>query len=299
MTLTTQKFQLTEDLTTNGADPKWLAVIRAIEHLNAAETFGEIQHQIARAARSLVGADGVTFVLREGAMCHYVEENAIGPLWKGQRFPMTACISGWSMMNAAVAIAPDVYADPRIPVEAYEPTFVRSLIMTPVGQDPPVAAIGAYWSTKRSFETETVMLLEVLARAAASAIATVQLKTQLDHAEQRSLRACELGGLGAWTLDTEGCALTTSLILKRQIGIKNNEPISYAGLLERVHPDDREPLRASVSHAVDHGDGFNLACRFVWPDGRVRWLDLHADVVRDSTGHVTHLCGVSSEISKD
>ena len=46
------------------------------------------------AARRLIGADGVTLVLREGHSCHYVEEDAISPLWKGQRFPMSACVSG-------------------------------------------------------------------------------------------------------------------------------------------------------------------------------------------------------------
>lgn len=298
MSLTTPRYKVPDDLTTNGANPSWLAVIAAIEQLGTVETFAEIQTQVANSARALVGADGVTFVLREGSMCHYVEENAISPLWKGQRFPMTACISGWSMMNATVAVAPDVFADPRIPVEAYEPTFVRSLVMTPVGQDPPVAAIGAYWSRKRTFDTETVMLLEVLARATASAISVVQLKTQRDNAEQRSWRACEVGGLGAWTLETEGCGLTTSLIYRRQIGLGGNVAISYAAMLAAVHPDDREPLRASITHAVERGESFSLACRYVLPNGRHRWLDLHADAVRDSTGHVTHLCGVSAEIDQ-
>ena len=31
--------------------------------------------------------------------CYYADEDAISPLWKGQRFPMSACISGWAMLN--------------------------------------------------------------------------------------------------------------------------------------------------------------------------------------------------------
>ena len=31
--------------------------------------------------------------LREG---RYADEDAIGKLWKGQRFPMSTCISGWA-----------------------------------------------------------------------------------------------------------------------------------------------------------------------------------------------------------
>ena len=55
------------------------------------------------AARQLVGADGVTFVLREGDDCAYLEEDAIAPLWKGCRFPMRQCISGWVMMRLHTA----------------------------------------------------------------------------------------------------------------------------------------------------------------------------------------------------
>src|SRR5262249_27351111 len=51
------------------------------------------------AARELTGADGATFVLREGDLCYYADEDAIAPLWKGRRFPASACISGWTMLH--------------------------------------------------------------------------------------------------------------------------------------------------------------------------------------------------------
>src|ERR1700733_11865831 len=94
-------------------------------------------------ARSICRSDGITFVLRDGEMCHYVEEDAIGPLWKGQRFPLSACISGWAMLNAQTAVIEDVFEDPRIPYDAYLPTFVKSMIMTPLGEKN-VAAMGVY-----------------------------------------------------------------------------------------------------------------------------------------------------------
>ena len=85
----------------------------------------------------MISADGVTFVLRDYSNCHYVEEDAISPLWKGQRFPMTSCISGWAMMNNKTAVIPDIFADDRIPHEVYRKTFVKSLVMAPVGFDTP------------------------------------------------------------------------------------------------------------------------------------------------------------------
>ena len=112
--------------------------------LSMARGIDEIMAVVRTGVRPLIGADGVTFVLRDHGMCHYAEEDAIAPLWKGQRFPMSACISGWAMLNREAAIIEDIYADPRIPHAAYRPTFVRSLVMVPVRKEDPVAAIGIY-----------------------------------------------------------------------------------------------------------------------------------------------------------
>lgn len=127
------------------------------------------------AARTLADAHGATFVLREREHCFYEDEDAIAPLWKGQRFPLTACISGWAMLNQQVAIVPDIEQDQRIPIEAYRPTFVRSLVMVPVG-DPPAAAIGAYWVSPPGGGQAAVDALLPLAAATAEALDRVGLE---------------------------------------------------------------------------------------------------------------------------
>src|SRR5690349_19608145 len=101
-------------------------LVAVIRRLTIARTLPEIMEITTHAARTLLKADGITFVLREGDLCYYAEEDAISPLWKGHRFPMSACISGWCMTEAQAAVIPDIYEDPRIPHGAYRPTFVRS-----------------------------------------------------------------------------------------------------------------------------------------------------------------------------
>src|SRR5262249_24671359 len=123
-------------------------------------------------ARAVCKADGITFVLRDGELCHYVEEDAIAPLWKGQKFPLSACISGWSMLNAATAVIEDVFADPRIPYDAYLPTFVQSLVMVPVGERH-VAAMGAYWKDKRFFNEEEIGRVETYAMLVGEALSSL------------------------------------------------------------------------------------------------------------------------------
>jgi len=131
----------------------------ARQRFRAAANQPAVIEAVRETARTVCGSDGITFVLRDGEMCHYVEEDAIGPLWKGQKFPLSACISGWAMLNAKTAVIEDVFADPRIPYDAYLPTFVQSLIMTPVGEKH-VAAMGAYWKDKRSFSNGEVATVQ-------------------------------------------------------------------------------------------------------------------------------------------
>jgi GAF domain-containing protein len=144
------------------------------DQLDAAQDLTDVGVVVRTAARALTGAMGATFVLREDDQCFYADEDAIAPLWKGQRFPMTSCISGWAMLHGTTAVIPDIELDPRIPLAAYRPTFVRSLAMAPVGS-PPVAAIGAYWSVARTPEPGAVASLEALAAATGRAIDRIGL----------------------------------------------------------------------------------------------------------------------------
>jgi GAF domain-containing protein len=144
-------------------DPRWRLLEVARARLDAARTQEEIIEIVRASAPAVVSAVGVTFVLRDGGHCHYVEEDAISPLWKGQKFPMTACISGWAMRHGRTAVIPDVFADERIPQAVYRRTFVKSMVMTPVGFSTPVAAIGAYWRDKPIISAREVAAVETLA----------------------------------------------------------------------------------------------------------------------------------------
>ena len=89
-----------------------LHLINAIKELASARDIQQIQNSVVRSARNLIGADGATVVFRDGDLCFYAEEDAIGPLWKGQRFPMSYYISGWVMEHGVPAVIPDIYESP-------------------------------------------------------------------------------------------------------------------------------------------------------------------------------------------
>lgn len=152
---------------------------RATSAISRARTLEAVVATIRASARSLVGCEGIAIVRREGDLCHYIDEDAIAPLWKGEKFSVTACISGWSMINRQTVVIPDVRQDDRIPHQLYAGTFVRAVAMAPIRREDPVGAIGAYWSQTYEPTQWEVETLEALAEAAATAVENIGFAAKL------------------------------------------------------------------------------------------------------------------------
>ncbi|MDQ3724648.1 MAG: sensor domain-containing diguanylate cyclase [Actinomycetota bacterium] len=155
------------------------ALLSAVQELSLARTVEDVQKVVRVAARELAAADGATFVLRDEDRCFYADEYAIAPLWKGQRFPLSACISGWAMLNRQSVAIEDIYADERIPHEAYRPTFVKSLVMVPIRRVDPLGAIGMYWASHHSPSAREIALAQALADSTAVAMEHVRVLGEL------------------------------------------------------------------------------------------------------------------------
>lgn len=154
-------------------------LIDVVQDLSHARDLDTISQIVRNAARNLTGADGATFVLRDNEQCYYIEENAISPLWKGQKFPIETCVSGWVMLNKTSVTISDIYSDARVPVDAYRPTFVKSMVMVPIRRSQPIGAIGNYWATQRQISSDELKILEALANVTSIALENVDLYSQL------------------------------------------------------------------------------------------------------------------------
>lgn len=244
-------------------------LMNAVERLAAANDELDVAAIVRGAARRLTGADGISIVLRKAERVHYVDEDAVGPLWKGQDFPVEACISGWAILNKQTVVIEDITGDPRIPLAAYQPTFVKSLAMAPVGGAEPIAAIGAYWGTMRRPTDDEVHALETMARAASVALENVRLRRELNEA----------------LVEAQSAARAKSAFLanmSREIRTPLNGLATMIELLERLHTDERQKQLCNVLKTSTQ-DTVQLVCEILdfarFEAGQGQLYNTHFDLV--------------------
>ncbi|HET7197854.1 MAG TPA: PAS domain-containing protein, partial [Burkholderiales bacterium] len=126
-------------------------------------------------------------------------------------------------------------------------------------------------------------------------------RTEQALREQRTLlaEAQKVAGLGCWEWDPASGRLTWSDELCRMYGVDAaaSQP-SFEAYLERVHPEDRQHAGAMVARALIDGRAFTAEERIVRPDGAVRWLRSHCEVVRDAAGRAVKLLGACLDVTE-
>lgn len=196
--------------------------------LASQRTLGDVTNAVKLAVREGAAADGVAFVLRDGDQCFYLDEDAMAPLWKGQRFPMETCVSGWAMIHRTPVVIPDVFADDRVPHAAYRATFVKSMVMAPIRGIRTTGAIGAYWARVHTADSQTVGWVQTVADAVSPVLDITLAKedhrpdpAQTDDPE-KMIRVC------AWTrrVELDGAWVPFETYLRLHFGLKVTHTIS-------------------------------------------------------------------------
>lgn len=233
-------------MTENSDSSKLKLLVTTVQELSLARDLETVMRIVRTVARKLTGADGATFVLRDGNLCFYADEDAISPLWKGSRFPMQTCISGWAMINKAPAVIEDIYQDSRIPHDAYRPTFVKSLTMVPIRTMAPIGAIGNYWATYHLPTKEEVDLLQALADITAVSIENVNVYSELEQRVKDRTAQLE-----AANKELEAFSYSVSHDLRAPL----RSIIGYANVLEEDHAAQLDDTGRQVLQTVQQNAG--------------------------------------------
>ena len=120
---------------------------------------------------------------------------------------------------------------------------------------------------------------------------------EISEREQQLQTAMTSGRLGAWSFDVANSLFHVSETSRLHFGCAEGNDFSYGELERVVHPEDRAGLERALREAVYDGNDFVIEYRAVDARGGVYWVDLRARAVKQGTGRVASLVGVSSDIS--
>jgi PAS domain S-box-containing protein len=155
-----------------------ISVVQELAHTRDRDA---VTRAVLRAARRLTDADGATLALREGLDYHYIDEDAVAPLWKGKRFSLGEGVGGWVMTHRQPVVIEDLRTYPHARAEAGHPTFVRGMAIVPLGTKEPLGTLGSYWAQPYQPTPEETQLLRTLADATLIALDNLQAYEALEQ----------------------------------------------------------------------------------------------------------------------
>ncbi len=116
-----------------------------------------------------------------------------------------------------------------------------------------------------------------------------------EHQLQNALTA---GRLGAWTLDLEKMTIQASATSRRHFGVANGSEFSYETLKRVVHGDDLVRISEALERSRSSGADYAIEYRNIHPDRSLHWVDVRARALKNASGEVVSLVGVSSDITE-
>lgn len=124
--------------------------------------------------------------------------------------------------------------------------------------------------------------------------------TERRHNERQLARAQELARMGSWTWDVGSDGIQWSDEMYRIYGVpRETFKATFGAFLERVHPDDRSLVEASVKETLETGRPFHHRERIIRPNGEVRILDSMGEVILGANGQAMQLVGLCRDVTED
>jgi signal transduction histidine kinase len=88
-----------------------------------------------------------------------------------------------------------------------------------------------------------------------------------------------------------------SMTSRRHLEVKAASEFSHQELRKVVHPEDWERVTQALQRTLTSGADYVIEYRNVMRDGTVHWVDMRARALKNGSGRVVSLVGVSSDIT--
>jgi len=195
----------------------------------------------------------------------------------------------------------DVERDPRTAgtdLSAYRSTCIRSVISVPLLKEGRfVAGMAVHQSEPRVWRDDEIELVALVVDRCWETLDRMRSEAALREMNHRLSLALAAGGLGDWSWDARTDAVSFSDAAVQLFQLPSPEGITWAGLRERLHPDDREPARQAVETALETRRPYVMEYRLMLDGGGERWIAARGMGTYDDQGQVIGMIGVVQDVT--
>src|SRR5207237_945051 len=115
----------------------------------------------------------------------------------------------------------------------------------------------------------------------------------LRESEARINLAANAANFGLWLWNIRDDKLSVTEKWRKLFGFTESEPMSFARLLQVVHPEDRERIKQLVQQMFENAGGeYESEYRITRPDGRTCWVACYGSVEPYARGQPAFALGV-------
>jgi PAS domain S-box-containing protein len=198
-------------------------------------------------------------------------------------------------------------------VDLLEGMQIKANVVVPILQDKQLwgLLIAHHCSAPRQWQAEEVKLLQQLSNHLSIAIQQSELYQRI-HYEllerrqiQDALRESEIrfralsdsAPIGIFQTDADGNCSYTNAQWQALAGLSLEESLGN-GWVKAIHPEDREAVFAHWQSSVRDNQAFAKESRFLTPQGEVRWVSSHAEILRSASGEKLGYVGTNQDITQ-
>lgn len=203
---------------------------------------------------------------------------------------------GWSIKHKKVLVSNDVRSDRRARGVPQGHIKIEKFLAIPVIKNNKVIGQIAVANSKRDYNKEDIELLNRLVYLYSLALERAKTKEKLSETLRRFYVSIEASGqiIYIYNLDTKKIVFEGNA--ERLVGYKKEElPDTLEGVLELVHPEDRERLKYISKHSKDYID---VQVRFRKKDGEYIYVQIKGFTIRDRRRGEDIRYGMVSDISE-
>jgi len=117
------------------------------------------------------------------------------------------------------------------------------------------------------------------------------------ESQQRLALATASAAIGIWDLDLLSNTLSWDAQMCALYGISELNG-AHTAWQNGLHPADRDRVEGEFAQAVSDNRGFHTEFREVWPNSEIRFIEAHAQVLREVEGVATRIVGVNWDITE-